>query len=196
MIAIPPLPAPTPSPADDLAFAAQEAGDLRAAFLHWRIAVAQGHLGSLMNLGYCHDEGLGTPRSKHAAMRCYLRAARAGCGGCASNVAILFRERQHFRAMFRWFRRAADLGDGCSLVDLAKCHRDGRGTPRSRSRAIAHARQAARSTHISEASREEAGEILGALRLASSSARITDVRERRRAATTSFAHPSGPPRTA
>lgn len=156
-----------PDPTLEDAHAAWNAGDLRAAFALFRRAVNQGDPHALLTLGYFHDEGLGTPRSKHEAMRCYRRAIRQGDSGAATNVAILHRERGQARAMARWFALAARMGDGDAHVDLARCYLDGSGMPKWRSRAIAHARAAVRSRVICEAGRDEANALLAALRTAS-----------------------------
>jgi TPR repeat protein len=150
-----------------LADATWSAGDLQSAFTLLRRAVHLGDPHALLNLGYFHDEGLGRPRSKHDAMRCYQRAARHGISAAATNAAVLHRERGHLRSMCRWFCRGARMGDGDAHFDLARCYRDGDGMPKWRSRAIVHARRAARSTLICEAGRNDAKTLLMALRTAS-----------------------------
>ena len=147
----------------DAAAKAWDAGDFRLAYARLREAAALGDWRSLLNIGYLHDEGLGHPRSKHEAMRWYRCALHRGDSSAASNVALLFRERGHGRAAWRWFVRAARLDDGDSELELARCWRDGLGTPTWRSRAIAHARRAARSTHITPAGRDAARTMLAAL---------------------------------
>ena len=148
--------------AEEAAHQAWDAGDLKPAFEHFRAGAALGWRGCMINLGYFHDEGLGTLRSKHEAMRWYRRAFESGDVVAATNVAILFRERGSQRRMCHWLWRAASRGDGDALVDLARCHLDGRGVPKSKSRAVACARKALRSNWISAGAVEDARRLVSA----------------------------------
>ena len=148
---------------EEEAHRAWESGDLAAAFSCFRLGANDGQLGCMLDLGYFYDEGMGTLRSKHDAMRWYKRAFLNGDSGAASNIAILFRERGNHRQVFRWFIAAARRDDGDALVEVAKCYLMGLGVPRSTMMAIANARKALRSTHISPAGREDARGLLATL---------------------------------
>lgn len=147
----------------DAADEAWNEGSLDTALARLREAADLGDPHAMLNLGYFLDEGLARPRSKHDALRWYRRAVRLGDRAAATNIAILFRERCNARSMFRWFMRSARSGDGDAHVELARCHRDGLGTRKWLSRAIAHARLAARSTSITPAGRQEASALLASL---------------------------------
>ena len=151
------------SPYEEDAHRAWESGDLAGAFNCFRLGANDGQPGCMMDLGYFYDEGLGTLRSKHEAMRWYKRAFLNGDSCAASNMAILFRERGSHRHMFRWFVAAARRDDGDALVEASKRYLMGLGTPRSTTMAIAYARKALRSAHISPAGREEAVGLLATL---------------------------------
>ena len=148
---------------EEEAHRAWESGDLASAFMCFRLGANGGQVGCMMNLGYFYDEGVGTLRSKHDAMRWYKRAFLNGDSSAASNIAILFRERGNHRQMFRWFVAAARRDDGDALVEVAKCYLMGLGVPRSTMMTIANAHKALRSAHISPAGREEAFGLLAAL---------------------------------
>ena len=148
---------------EEEANSAWASGDLPGAFRCLRLGASDGQRSCMMNLGYFYDEGIGTLRSKHEAMRWYKRAFASGDSGAASNIAILFRERGSHHHMFRWFIAAARRDDGDALVDVAKCYQMGLGVPRSTMMTIANARKALRSTRLSVAGREEALGLLAAL---------------------------------
>ena len=145
---------------EEAAHQAWDAGDLKAAFDNFRAGAALGWRGCMINRGYFHDEGLGTLRSKHEAMCWYRKAFESGDVAAATNVAILFRERGNQRRMCHWLRRGVLRGDGDALVDLARCHLDGSGVPKSKSRAVACARKALRSNWISVGAIEDARRLL------------------------------------
>ncbi len=148
---------------EDVAHQAWDAGDLKSAFGHFRAGAEHGWRGCMINLGYFHDEGLGTLRSKHAAMRWYRKAFESGDVAAATNIAILFRERGNPRRMCHWLRRGVLRGDGDALVDLARCHLGGTGVPKSTSRAVACARKALRSDWISLGAIEDARRLLSSV---------------------------------
>jgi TPR repeat protein len=114
----------------------------------------------MLDLGYFYDEGVGTRQDKIKAMFWYKRAYRRGSSAAASNIAILYRERNQARQVFHWFRRAAALGDGDAQVDLAKLFLDGKGVRRSALKAKAALLAALASDLITEAAREEAAVLL------------------------------------
>jgi TPR repeat protein len=98
------------------------------------------------------------------AMQLYRRAWRKSCPGAANNIAILCRERGNRRAMFQWFKREADAGDGSAHLDLAKCYLAGTGVRKSVQTALRCLATAISSEYITEAEREEAQAIMETLR--------------------------------
>ena len=135
---------------------AWERGDLVAARQLFARALAEGNSSSALNLGYFYDEGIGGTRSTFSALKWYGYAYRHGDSSGAINIAIVHRERGNWKAMLAWSRKACALGDGDAELDMAKCYLQGRGTLRSRAKALKHLRRAIRSSHISPAGREEA----------------------------------------
>ena len=114
----------------------------------------------MLNLGYFYDEGLGTKQDKDKAMYWYKHAYRKGSAAAASNIAILYRERSNYRLVFRWFEKAALLGDGDAAVELAKLYLEGTGVRRSNFLAERWLLEAVSSQFITEAGREEALSLL------------------------------------
>lgn len=149
--------------AEDAAHRAWHAGDLRTAFDQFRVGARLGWHGCMLDLGYFHDEGLGTLRSKHQAMHWYCRSFASGDVAAATHIAILFQERGYPRGKFHWLRRGALRGDGDALVDLARCHLAGVGVSRSTSRAVALARKALRSDRITPAGIENTRRVLASV---------------------------------
>jgi TPR repeat protein len=144
---------------------AEEAGDYVRARQLFEQGAALGHESCLTRLALMFDVGKGVEIDKPFAMRCYRRAWRRGRSQvAANNIAILYREAGNRRAMFRWFKRGAEHGDGDALVELAKCYLGGLGVRRSANEALVRLSAALTSSNISEASREEAAALLAALR--------------------------------
>jgi TPR repeat protein len=115
-------------------------------------------------LGMMYDVGRGVAIDKSFAMRCYQRAWRRGSQVAANNIAILYREVGDQRAMFRWFKRAAEPGDGDAHVELAKCYMDGSGVRKSLPNALRQLNAAVNNSRISDDSLEEARALLAAMR--------------------------------
>ena len=147
-----------------LAYAASEAGDFsRARELYVRGA-ALDDAGCWVGLGYMFDIGQGVEPNKRLAMRCYRAAWRKRDPAAANNIAILYREVGDRRAMFQWFKRAAESGDGGAYLELAKCYRDGVGTRKSLESAVRCSASVLARAGASEAEREEAEELIASFR--------------------------------
>lgn len=144
--------------------AAEEAGNFDLARQSFERGAALGSAECLSRLGYMFDVGAGVAADKALAMRLYQRAWRRGSHVAANNIAILYREQGKHRAMFRWFQKAALNGDGSAQLDVAKCYLDGTGVGRNLQAAIRCLSAALSSDYISEAEREEAAELMEALR--------------------------------
>jgi TPR repeat protein len=143
---------------------AEEAGDFSSAKLAFERGAALGDGCCWLRLGYLYDVGLGVETDKREAMRCYRRAWLQRNTAAANNIAILYRERGDHRSMFRWFERAASEGDGSAYLDLAKCYRDGIGVRKAPQAAVRCLAAALSSPFISEVEREEAAEMMAAVR--------------------------------
>lgn len=143
---------------------AEEAGDLPTAVRNFQRGAILGDTMAMTRLAYMYDVGLGVAEDKSEAMRLYRRAWRMEGNLCAANnIAILYRERGNRRAMFQWFRRAAERGDGDADLDLAKCYLRGLGVRRDGAAGLRHLRAAIGSDYVTEANREEAQALLDQL---------------------------------
>ena len=77
-----------------------------AAVKLYQLVANRGFAGAYLNLGYCYDVGLGTPRDLEQAIYWYRKAVRAGDSAAAMNLAIIWRERGDARKGAYWDRRA------------------------------------------------------------------------------------------
>jgi uncharacterized protein len=145
-------------------YAAWERGAVRTAFRLFRAQAEGGNKGAYLNLGYFYDVGLGTRKSRSEALRWYRRAYRAGDSAAASNIATVYRDEGRHRQAFEWLKRAASMRDGDAELELAKCYLAGRGVAAHRGRAISALNRALASRSITEASREDARELLNQLK--------------------------------
>ena len=147
-----------------IACAAEEAGNYELARKSYERASALGDADALMAQAYMYDVGLGDVVDKMRAMQLYRRAWRKGCPGAATNIANLYREQGNHRAMFQWFKRQAETGDGGAHLDLAKCYLRGTGVRRCVQMALRCLAVATMSESISEAERDEAQALMETLR--------------------------------
>jgi TPR repeat protein len=150
-----------------IADAAEEAGNYDLARLSFERGAALGNPSCLMRLAYMDDlGGIGVAADKRRAMQLYRSAWRRGCPGAANNIAILYREKGNHRAMFQWFRREADAGDGGAHLDLAKCYLAGTGVRKNVQAALRCLATAVNCgwEDITDAEREEAQALIATLR--------------------------------
>jgi hypothetical protein len=96
-------------------------------------------------------------------------AAVHGSTTAMMNVAAAYRILGNLRPTFRWFKKAADLGDGDALVEIGYCFQYGVGTQRDSQSAQRAYRAAIASRHITQFAREEAMYNLAVLLLSSRS---------------------------
>ena len=102
-------------------------------------------------------------------IRKWRSTAMRGSSTAMMNVAAAYRILGNWRLTFRWFKKAADVGDGDALAEVGYCFQYGLGTqkdPRSAQRAY---RAAIASHHITQFAREEAMYNLAVLLLSSRS---------------------------
>jgi len=149
-----------------IACAAEEEGNFDLARQSFERGAALGDADCMMRLAYMHDVGeLGVTADKGRAMQLYRSAWLKGCRGAANNIAILYREQGDRRAMFQWFKREADAGDGSAHLNLARCYLAGTGVRKDVQAALRCLAVAAGCDmqHISQAEREEAQTLLNTL---------------------------------
>jgi hypothetical protein len=90
--------------------------DYELALKWYRKADSLGNIDALNNLGYLHDEGLGTRRDRAKARDCYTRAAEAGHAGAQMNLSAYYFEglgglKKNLGTALAWARKAADQGE-------------------------------------------------------------------------------------
>ena len=144
--------------------AAQDEGNFALARQSFERGAALGDAECLCRLAYMFDIGRGVDTDKAAAMRFYQRAWRRGSTTAGMNIAILYRERRNSPAMFRWWKRVADTGDGSAQFEMAKCYLNGTGVRQDAQAALRCLAAAIRSSYITEEEREEAEALLDTLR--------------------------------
>jgi uncharacterized protein len=151
----------------DQACVAYDKGRLVTAFRAFQLLADQGDETAFFMLGYIYDTGRGAKRSSVKARGWYLRAFKAGgssAATAASNLATVYRDLGEARQELRWYERAAGLGDGDALVEIGIRYLAGKGVRRNPSIAVEHFRDAIRSKHITEASRDTAQQLLASCR--------------------------------
>lgn len=144
--------------------AAEEAGNFAHALKSFEQGAALGHAECISRLAHLFDTGVGVETDKAKAMHLYQRAWRRGSHVASLNIALLYQERQNYRAMFQWWKRAADHGDGGGLLEMARCYTSGTGVRKDLQAALRCLAAAVRSTYITEHDRDEAKALQDILR--------------------------------
>lgn len=145
--------------------AAEEAGNFEVALQSFERGAVLGDVQCLCRLAYLFDVGRGVEVDKAKAMRLYRRAWQQSRETvAATNIAVLYREQAKLTAMFRWWKRAADAGDGSAYFEMAKCYLEGHGVKKDVQSALRCLSAAVTSEHICEEDREGAEGLLNALR--------------------------------
>ena len=90
--------------------------DYKQALKWYSKADSLGNVDALNNLGYLHDEGLGTPRDQAKALDYYIRAAEAGHAGAQMNLSAYYFEglgglRNDLLKATAWAQKAADQAE-------------------------------------------------------------------------------------
>jgi TPR repeat protein len=147
-----------------LADAAARDGDHERAKALYERGAGLGDSACWVGLGFMFDTGQGVEVDKERALQCYRAAWRSRDPAAANNIAVLYREKGDRRAMFRWFKRAAEQGDDGAYLDLAKCYREGVGVRKSLDEALRCLARVMAGSCVSEAERDEARELLAQLR--------------------------------
>lgn len=147
-----------------IAYEAAEAGNLDHARRCYEKGAALGDALCLHALAHMYDVGEGVVVDKAVAMALYRKAWRRGSHIAASSIALLYQEQGKARLMFRWYQRAALLGDGSAQLDMAKCYLSGTGVRKDVQAALRCLAVAVTSYYITEYEREEAEALLATLR--------------------------------
>jgi tetratricopeptide (TPR) repeat protein len=148
------------SKADDLFIRAckhEDDGDLKSAFRLMLAAAKLGDIGAQLNVGNYYADGTGVRRNRAAAMYWYKRAYRLGYSCAAHNIGIMWRNENQLRRALAWFKRAVDLGDPESNLDIGKHYLEKESDPR---KAIIYFKRVVKAELVTEAAVEEAGALL------------------------------------
>jgi len=136
-----------------------DAGNTRRAFKLLSMAVEQGDLSALLNLGYFYDHGIGVAKNEKKALQLYKRAARHGDTAAMSNIGTVYRDWGNFRRARFWFVKAFENGDGDAALELAKIYLK-RNAREDITRASKYLHLVIGSESVTEASVEEAEFLL------------------------------------
>jgi len=135
----------------------EESGDLRSAFRLLLAGAKAGHTGCQLNIGNYYDAGTGVRRSRSAALYWYKRAYRRGVSSAASNIGVLWRNKDKPKLALEWFQKAVRLGDDEAHLEIAKYYLLIEGKP---AKAIHHLEKVRPPKWVSEAGVEEAVKLL------------------------------------
>jgi TPR repeat protein len=116
---------------------------------------AQNHLGTLLG------DGKGVRKNFKEALLWLRKAFRGGNSCAAHNIAITYRESGDLKAAFKWFRRAAEAGDGDALIQLGIHYYWGKGVRRNPRAAVRCFRAATKVKNSSGMGRDDAFFFLG-----------------------------------
>lgn len=99
-----------------------ERGRIKQAFLLFLEVAKEGDSSAQLNVGYFYDTGQGVSRSRTLAVYWYRRAVRQGEAAAANNIGTIYRDEGRLRLAIRWFGKAANMGDGDALLEMAKLY--------------------------------------------------------------------------
>jgi TPR repeat protein len=136
---------------------AYEAGKFRSAFHLFLAAAKAGDSSCQINLGDLYCSGIGVKPNRSKALYWYKRAFRGADGAAATNIGLLYREEKKLDRALAWFERAAKLQDGDANLEIAKIYLYGKD---DETRAIHYLKQTCKTEYVTEASEEEAEELL------------------------------------
>jgi len=121
-----------------------------------RRAALRGLPSAQLALSTLLEYGRGIERDPAQALLWLKKAARAGNGSAANNIAILFREDGNARQAVKWFRLAVDSGDDDALIQLGAHLYWGIGVRADQKAAVDCFKKATKARHITEAGRDDA----------------------------------------
>jgi TPR repeat protein len=99
-----------------------ERGKVREAFRLFFVAAKAGDSRAQLNVGYLYDTGQGVSRSRTHALQWYRKAVQRGEAAAANNIGTIYRDEGRLRLAVRWFEKAAAMGDGDALLEVAKLY--------------------------------------------------------------------------
>ena len=127
----------------------------------FRRAAEHGSAPAQNNLGILLGNGSGVEKNVDEALSWLRKAFRAGNSCAAQNIAITFRENGDLKTAFKWFRRAAEAGDGDALIQLGIHYYWGKGVRRNPRAAVRCFRTATKVKDISGWGKDDAFFFLG-----------------------------------
>jgi len=130
-----------------------ELGHLKSAFRLFLLCAKAGDSGCQVNLGTFYRDGIGVRSNRERAIYWYHRAYRQGLGGAASNLGVLYRDEGRAKQAVQWFERAKD-GDADLAIALIYLQQE------DMKRAKHYLKRASNSPRVTEASRDQARELL------------------------------------
>jgi TPR repeat protein len=115
-------------------------------------------LGCQINVGIFYADGIGVKRNRERALYWHRLAYRRGSGAAAANVGVLFRDEGKIPQALAWFKRAVKLQNADANLQIAKIYLQ----KADESKAVIYLRRTSNAmpNHVTEASREEAQDIL------------------------------------
>jgi TPR repeat protein len=127
----------------------------------FRRAAEHGHGSAQNNLGILLGNGDGVRKNVQEALLWLRKAFHAGNSCAAQNIAITYRENGDLKTAFKWFRKAAEVGDGDALIQLGIHYYWGKGVRRNPRAAVRCFRAATKVKNISGMGRDDAFFFLG-----------------------------------
>lgn len=132
-------------------------GKVRSARKLFLLAAKKGDKASQLNVGYFYDQGIGVRRNRTAALHWYERAYRSGDASAANNIGTIWNENGNTKRALAWFRRAINLGNDESNIEVAKLYMQSKGNAK---KAIPYLRRVCESNSVSQTASETAKQLL------------------------------------
>ena len=106
----------------------------KAAAEQFELATSLGHVSSMLELGYMHQNGTGVIKDNVEAARLYKLAASMGNAAAESSLGYMYEYghgvKQDYEKAASLFKRSADKGDEFGMSGLGKLYELGRGVPK------------------------------------------------------------------
>lgn len=108
------------------------------------LSIAQGHGFVWNHLGYCYQEGIGTPKNVDTAYDCYMKAAAYGCAsGFLYAAHVCMFDKKEFDKAIRLYEKAAENGSAMAAYSLASLYEMSNDIPHDAEKCIRWYRRAA-----------------------------------------------------
>jgi hypothetical protein len=137
-----------------------ERGKVEEAFRLFFAAAKAGDSRAQLNVGYLYDTGQGVSRSRTHALQWYRKAVQQGEAAAANNIGTIYRDEGRLRLAVRWFEKAAVMGDGDALLEMAKLYAGPLEEPAKARKLLVRVRSSKRAA---AESRDEAERLLNTL---------------------------------